>query len=416
VGESVPEWVYNAAMPKPIEWTTVKVKLSALQEWEKNPVKISDQDAQQLAISMAKYRGVLPYVAAGPVVKGEYPLLDGHQRKKVEIEINKIDPDSIVDVRVPSRRLTEAERAEIVIRLRKNTGIFDDALLLEHFKDFPLLEWGFTDLEFIESIGDAVSGIEKKINKTNRNIPLDIIYTLQMADVTCCLAVQAGWLYGINSAHYRICPYTHYLSGRHEVAFVDNDYLKYDHGKHLEAVKIFKPKYCTVRDIMSERQCKESNITWYPFSQIMEWAEELSKYAKNVIVIPKYDCIKDIPKKFVLGYSIPTTHGGTPLSIELFRGRKIHLLGGAWKDQILYLDNFGDDVVSLDNNHVANIARFGQVELGDGRVESIQKLEPQLDLNNPRYFSLALSFGTMAKYIQDNYKGNVKAENEILRK
>jgi hypothetical protein len=65
----VPEWVYTFAMPKPIEWTTVKVKLSALQEWEKNPVKISDQDAQQLAISMAKYRGVLPYVAAGPMGK-----------------------------------------------------------------------------------------------------------------------------------------------------------------------------------------------------------------------------------------------------------------------------------------------------------------------------------------------------------
>ena len=142
-------------MPKPLTWTNVKAKLSQLNEWEKNPVKIDAKSLADLALSMKKYPGVLPYVAAGPKGKGLYPLLDGHQRKWAEIEINKVAPDMLVDLRVPSRALTDAERSEIVIRLRKNVGVFDDALLLANFADFPLLEWGFKDRELLDIGFDA---------------------------------------------------------------------------------------------------------------------------------------------------------------------------------------------------------------------------------------------------------------------
>jgi hypothetical protein len=132
---------------KPITWTNTQCKLSQLKEWDKNPVRISGDDLKHLAESVKKFRGVLPYVAAGPMVKGSYPLLDGHQRKRAELEVNKVAPDLLVDVRVPSRKLTAKERSEIVIRLRKNQGEFDDKLLLENFKDFPMIEFGFSEKE-----------------------------------------------------------------------------------------------------------------------------------------------------------------------------------------------------------------------------------------------------------------------------
>jgi len=262
----------------------------------------------------------------------------------------------------------------------------------------------------VEGMGiKDVSGVEKGKRPNARQLPLDIIYTLQMADCTCCLAVQAGWLYGINSAHYRLCPYTHQLSNRHEVQFIDNDYFKYDHAKHLDTVRMIRPKYCTVRDIMTEEQCNAAGIAFYSFEQIMIWAEELAQYCPNVIIIPKYDCIKDIPKKFMLGYSIPTSHGGTPLPVDLFRGRRVHLLGGSWAAQLDYLSELGEDVVSLDNNHLALMAdKFGQFDLGDGKMQQVNEITPKIEIpvNNPRYVAMALSFGAIASKVNELYSGN----------
>lgn len=241
-----------------------------------------------------------------------------------------------------------------------------------------------------------------KTTRTNpRKLPLDMIYTLQMADCTCCLAVQAGLKYGINSAHYRICPYEHELTGRHEVCFIDNDYFHYDHAVHLAAIAKFKPKYATVCDVMTEQQCKDDKIAYHPFDEIMAWAEELREHAENVILIPKYDCIDQIPDHFMLGYSIPTSHGGTPLHPERFKGRRLHLLGGSWSKQLDYLDFFGDDVRSVDNNHVAKIAsEWGQFVDIDGKAISLTDAGFGM-LNNPRYVALAISFGAIGAKVNE---------------
>ncbi|MBX7254629.1 MAG: hypothetical protein K1X50_21785, partial [Candidatus Promineofilum sp.] len=143
-------------------------------------------------------------------------------------------------------------------------------------------------------------GVEKGARPNPRQLPLDVIYTLQGADATCCLAVQAGLGYGINSGGYRLCPYTHELSGRHDVMFIDNEYSKYKHDKHMAAVAKFRPRYATVRDIMTPEQCERAGIEHFPLEQILDWAEELQEHAENVIVIPKYDCLDLIPDKFML--------------------------------------------------------------------------------------------------------------------
>jgi hypothetical protein len=139
-------------MPKApaLTWTTIKYRLGDLLEYEQNPVMISERDAKELARSLNKFEHVLPYVAAAPKNgKAGLPLLDGHQRKMVELSLRKVSPNTLVDVRVPSRKLSDKEKQELMIRLRKNTGEFDFDKLANFFDVPDLLEWGFSakDLE-----------------------------------------------------------------------------------------------------------------------------------------------------------------------------------------------------------------------------------------------------------------------------
>lgn len=250
--------------------------------------------------------------------------------------------------------------------------------------------------------------IDRDAKPNLRNLPLDIIYTIQNADCTCCLAVQAGLKYGIQSAHYLLCPYTDLLSSRHKIAFIDNDYFNYDHEIHRRAVMQHRPKYATVRDVMSEKQCLEEHIEYFSFEQILDWAEELTEYAQNVIVIPKYDCLDQIPEKFILGYSIPTSHGGTPLPPKSFKGRKVHLLGGSWKAQLEYLAILGEDVVSLDNNYIQRQATLlGAACDPEGKEYQLKDLGLGY-LTNVRYVALALSFGSIGAKLNELYPQTVE--------
>ena len=161
-----------------------------------------------------------------------------------------------------------------------------------------------------------------------------------------------------------------------KIDFVDNEFKEYDHAKHVEAVKALRPKYATVRDVMTRSQCEAAGIEYFEFDRIIEMAEDVNRYAENVIIIPKYDCFDDIPEKFMLGYSIPTAYGSTPLSIEMFKGRRVHLLGGNWKRQRNALGILKEDVVSLDNNHLMNIARFGLAYTPDGSTKEVAQIMP----------------------------------------
>jgi hypothetical protein len=130
-----------------LTWTTGQVALGSLIEYDKNPVQISKRDAQELAKSLQKFGHIIPYTAAAPQNGDAVPILDGHQRKKVEMELLKVSPDTLVDVRFPSRALTEKERQEAIIRLRKNTGEFDPDALLNWFEADDLKDWGFDEKE-----------------------------------------------------------------------------------------------------------------------------------------------------------------------------------------------------------------------------------------------------------------------------
>lgn len=384
-------------MGEQLTWTNAKRKLSDLVPWEHNPRQIDDAQRERLAHSWDEF-GQVESLAIDP----NNTIINGHQRKKTLEALERYGPDFEVDVRVASRVLTEKEQKKLSVLLVKASGDWDWTEL-GTWDEVDLLAWGLEEGEFQFEISDNDSflSVAKDAKPNPRKLPIDVIYTLQGADATCCLAVRAGLKYGIQSASYTLCPYCLRGDDNHRVVFIDNDYFRYDHARHLDAVSSLRPKYATVMDIMTREQCARDKITWRPLEQILEWAAEIEQYAENVIVIPKYDCLNEIPEHYILGYSVPTSHGGTPLPVSAFKGRRVHLLGGSWKAQLAHLAELGDDVVCLDNNHVQNIARqWAQFVTPDGEIKNLTN-EGYDWPTNPRYLALAFSFGAIGAKVNE---------------
>jgi hypothetical protein len=96
---------------------------------------------------------------------------------------------------------------------------------------------------------------------------------------------------------------------------------------------------------------------------------------------------------------VPTSYGGTPLPVDRFKGRRVHLLGGSPKRQLQYFHALRDEVVSLDNNYILKVSGFGQVWMPDGSVRSLQDIGLG-HLSNPLYSALTLNFGLFASYFR----------------
>lgn len=191
----------------------------------------------------------------------------------------------------------------------------------------------------------------------------DMIYTFSQSDGSCCMAYDAGLYYGSRTVKSVVCE-------RHPVTFMDNEWKDYDHNVHLEAVAKYRPRYSTVLDVLTKGQCDLMGLPYVPLDQILKWAEELEQYADNVIVIPKYDCIDQIPEKYMLGYSVPSSYGGTPLSFDRFAGRRVHLLGGSVRSQYYLWTQYPKEVVSIDTNYVHLISNYGQISATDVHHEN----------------------------------------------
>jgi hypothetical protein len=293
------------------------------------------------------------------------------------------------------------------------------AALLDELQqaDFNIAAMGFDEDEYgalLDGLTPELpidTGVTSGARPSSRVLPLDFIYTWGAPDATCCIAVQAGLKYGVRSTDYRrrgLCPYVTQWPDLHRIVFVDNEYADYDHALHLSVVQELRPTYATVRDVMTREQCRDAGIAYYPLDTILAWAEEIAQYAENVIVIPKFDCIDNIPDCHMLGYSVPSSYGGTPLSVDLFRHRRVHLLGGSWKKQLEHLAALGDAVVSIDNNYINRMAEFGQFDNGDGHMQRVQDVGCR-STNNPRYAALALSFGLIATKVNELHATSAQA-------
>jgi hypothetical protein len=364
-------------------------KASELQE---NPRNWRDHPRSQVA-TLEAVIGEVGWAGAALYNETTGRLIDGHLRRKIASKMGK-------DYEIPVIVGSWTEDQEKIL-----LALFDPISALAQ----PNKEKLRGLLSAIETRNEQIREVlglveEGTIAKPTgyrhaerRKLPFDMIYSLG-GDSTCCLAVRCGFKYGVQSQkNLKLCPYTKAMAG-HEVCFVDNEFKDYDHSLHVDCVAALTPKYATVRDAMTRAQCDSLGIKYYPLDAILKWADQLKSFAENVIVIPKAkDLLKQIPPDFVLGYSIPTTYGGTHIDPEAFRGRRIHLLGGSWKDQLAYLGLLGEDVVSLDGNQVTLIAHTGQWIDHEGAAHPINDA---ILFNNPKYVAVSLSFACMSEKVK----------------
>jgi hypothetical protein len=229
-----------------------------------------------------------------------------------------------------------------------------------------------------------------------------MIISITPTDPLAFLAARLGFMIGTNSGARCLVENPERYTWAFPVSFIDNEFKKYDHLAHLEAVRMHCPKYATVRDLMTPEQCERAGIEYYDFDAIMFWAEEIEQYAENVIVIPKWDCLDQIPERFILGYSIPTRYAGTPLPFEIFQNRRVHLLGGSWKRQRKLILQYRDCIVSLDNNNLWKKSVYGSFDYPDGKQSTLEQIGIT-QLSSPMFASVPLSLGHIANELHRIY-------------
>lgn len=124
-----------------ISWSNATRKVSELVPAKYNPRKLSDKDKKDLSSSLNKFSLADPII-----INQNNTVIGGHMRLKILIEKGIEN----VDVRLPDRLLSDEEERELNLRLNKNTGAWDEALLM-NFNPLLLVEAGF-DGDFVDSL------------------------------------------------------------------------------------------------------------------------------------------------------------------------------------------------------------------------------------------------------------------------
>lgn len=124
-----------------MDWTTQKRTVKDLIPLSYNPRKLTEKQRKDLEASLTRFN-----LVEIPAINLDNTIIAGHQRLAILAALGR--QDEIIDVRVPNRKLTDAEVREYNIRSNKNTGEWDIDTLKENFDLTELLGWGFTQNEF----------------------------------------------------------------------------------------------------------------------------------------------------------------------------------------------------------------------------------------------------------------------------
>lgn len=122
-----------------LSWKTEKRRITDLVPAPYNPRQLTEKQAKDLRKSLEKFD-----LAEIPAVDTDGTIIAGHQRLAMLREMGRGEEE--IDVRVPSRKLTEREQREYNLRSNKNTGEFDWDKLAEFDKDL-LVDVGFDTKE-----------------------------------------------------------------------------------------------------------------------------------------------------------------------------------------------------------------------------------------------------------------------------
>lgn len=195
---------------------------------------------------------------------------------------------------------------------------------------------------------------------------IEVIYCADGNKRFASIAIEAGFTYGAQ------LPNKCY----HTPEFVDQDWENPDLEKYIEAIAQYDPRLVTILDW--ER--------WNQLGTILQWGYKIAPYVREaIIIVPKVKGgieylpreIKSVPVR--LGYSIPTSFGGTLVPTQEFLGWPLHLLGGSPQIQAGYVGLYSRtpnqlvgelprlNVVSIDGNyHLGRATQHNQFFVPDG--------------------------------------------------
>lgn len=155
-------------MKEKLSWKTERRKVKDLVAWDKNPRSISEEQKEKLKQSFERFN-----LVELPAIDKDNKIVAGHQRVMVLKLLGRENEE--IEVRVPNRKLTEAEFKEYNLRSNKNTGEFDYELLGKYFEP-ELLEYvGFSAeeismaVDFNREIEDDEFDEEKAVAKAKKS-------------------------------------------------------------------------------------------------------------------------------------------------------------------------------------------------------------------------------------------------------
>lgn len=150
----------------PLEWTTVRRKVSELNPYEKNPRKASPEQYEKLLESF-KRLGYMTTIIAQP----DGTIIGGHLRKRALKELKYKE----VDIRVPNRQLTPEEFKEALLRDNMNYSDWDEEILMEEFSpeliDLVGVELPDIKLELKEPVEKDRKKVEFSANTKPKTCP-----------------------------------------------------------------------------------------------------------------------------------------------------------------------------------------------------------------------------------------------------
>ena len=144
-------------MKNPITWKTETRRVRDLIEYQGNPRIISDHQMEILQKSLRKFS-----LAEIPAINTDNTVLAGNQRIKGLALLGKMD--EFIDVRVPSRKLTEKEAEEYLLVSNRGGGEWDWEAL-QSFSPDLLQNVGFTDLDFSRIWDDTLEIIDDEFDE-----------------------------------------------------------------------------------------------------------------------------------------------------------------------------------------------------------------------------------------------------------
>jgi len=130
-------------MATKLSWRTEQRKVKNLLPFKHNPRKISEVQLENLKKSLKKFD-----LVEIPAIDTENRIIAGHQRCAVLQLLGR--GEEMIDVRVPSRALSESEYKQYMITSNKVHGDWDEVILEEYFETDLLLESGFDQKELTD--------------------------------------------------------------------------------------------------------------------------------------------------------------------------------------------------------------------------------------------------------------------------